>query len=154
MSVRCFSIKICIGSDSKSHMIFCRLLSVLWTFYLVLHRGKRKHDGWKVSESHKEGSGDISENLHCCEYMISVPATHWIFIQTWLICCSFIPGPFSVCQTLAESLIHAKFHEMQNKTNPLNWAWPRITRADQSHYSFKVGQVEERSIPLMWLSQS
>lgn len=53
-----------------------------------------------------------------------------------------MPGPFGLCQTLGESLIHAKFHEMQNKTNPLNWAWPRITRADQSHYSFKVGRVK------------
>lgn len=114
----------------------------------MLHRGKRKYDRWKVSESHKEGSEDILENLHCWEYIISVPATRWIFIWTWLICYSFIPRPFGLCQTLGESRIHAKFHETQSKTTPLNWAWPRITRADQSHHSFKVGQV--KSVRFHW----
>lgn len=40
-----------------------------------------------------------------------------------------------------------KFHQTRIKTTPLNWAWPRIMKADQSHYSSESPQSAERSIP-------
>lgn len=87
-------------------------------------------------------------SLQGIHYLCSSNALNIYLDVTHLYRYSFIPGPFGLCQTLGESLIHAKFHETQNKTNPLNWAWPRITRADQSHYSFKVGQV--KSVRFHW----
>lgn len=121
-------------------------------FYLWLHQGKyarRKYDQWKVRGSHGEGGSESSMGISLqgrqprrssSALDVYLDMTHPSSLQS---------GSFDPCQnTCRESKYMLNSSWMQNKikTSPLNWAWPGITRADQSPYSSKVKSSPARSI--------
>lgn len=128
------------------HFPFCFQI-----FHLRLHQGKyarRKYSQWKVSVSHGEGVREQYGNLTAGN---TAPA-----FQQRTGCLSrhdssVVPS-IRFVRPVPKYLLGIWFtlnsNWMQNKikTTPLNWAWPGIIRADQSHYSSKVKSSPARSV--------